>query len=211
MGGEKLSKAHAASWKAKGTANVNGEEVTFKADWTIQGDSKTHIDAKAEANGSTINVYLILNGNKGWASLSGIQEDMDQERIAEEKERAYVEWLTTFIPLHDSNLHLTALGDSKVSDRAAVGLKVERKGRRDVFLYFDRDTGRLLKAHSRIKDLLTGSEAEQDILFEKYTSEASVPHASKVVYKRDKNPYLDMTIRDFHLEKQAPAKLFQKP
>ncbi|HZU38552.1 MAG TPA: hypothetical protein VFA18_21685 [Gemmataceae bacterium] len=211
MGGAKLTQAHAASWKAKGTATINGEEVQFQAHWTIQGDDRTHIDAKAEANGSTIKVLLILNGKNGWASLAGIQEDMDKDRLDEEHERAYVEWLTTFLPLHDPQLKLSMLAPSKVDERPAVGLKVQRQGRRPVELYFDKDKGLLLKAHSHIKDLLTGTEAEQDIYFQQYKDQGGVPHASKVVFKRDGKPYLDMTVTDFALEKHVPAKLFQKP
>lgn len=211
MGGARLAQAHAASWKASGTATINGEEVSFQADWTIQGDSQTHIDARAEANGSTINVWIVLNGNKGWASLSGVQEEMDKERLGEEHERAYLEWLTTLVPLHDKALKLTVLPAAKVAGHAAVGLKVERKDRRPVQLYFDKDRGVLLKAHMQVKDLLSGSDAEQDIYFQDYQKQDGVPHAAKVVFKRDGNPYLDMKIRDFKLEKKAPEKLFEKP
>jgi len=211
MGGNRLAGAHAATWKAKGTATINGEEIEFDAKWAIQGERQLKITADAQANGSAIKALILVNGDKGWAALAGLEEEMDKDRLAEEQERAYLDWLATFVPLDDSRLKLTGLGESKVDGRAAVGIKVQRAGRRDVELFFDKDKGLLLKSQMRVKDLMGGADVEQHVFYRDYKEQGGVPRATRVTYLWDKNPYLDMAVSGFKLHKKLPEKLFQKP
>jgi hypothetical protein len=211
MGGAKLTAAHAASWKTKGTITVNGEEIPFTAQWTIQGDKDMHIDSVPEVNGAKLRVYIVVNATKGWASLGGVEEDMDKDRLDEEHERAYLAWLTNFVPLHNKSLKLSTLPEIKIGSHAAVGLKIERRNYRPVQLYFDKTTGLLLKAHMHVKDMINGTEAEQDIYFKDYKKQNGIPHPTKVVFRHDDSPYIDATIWDFKLAKKVPAKVFEKP
>jgi len=211
-GGEaKLAKLRAASWKAKGTAVYNGEDIAFRADWTLHGPRKNRINAQAEANGASIKVVLLLNGDKAWIDVAGNREQLDGDRLKEEKERAYVEWLTTLLPLKDKHLKLSPLGESKVAGRDAVGITVHSKGHRDVGLYFDKAKGRLLKSETRAKDVEQGTEVTQEVLYSGFKESDGVLHATKWAYKRDGNRYIDMEVSEFKLEEKADPELFEKP
>jgi hypothetical protein len=211
-GGEaKLAKLKAASWKSKGTAVYNGEDIPFTADWTLEGARKNRIDADAESNSETIKVVIVLNGDKGWFDLAGNVDELNDDRLKEEQERAYVEWLTTLLPLKDKSLKLSPLGESKVADRDAVGISVSSKGHRDVSLYFDKAKGRLLKSETRVKDVDQGAELTQVVLYSDFKESDGVTHPTKLSYKRDGNRYIEMEISDFKLEEKAEGKLFEKP
>src|SRR5262249_31340150 len=60
--------------------------------------------------------------------------------------------VTTLVPLlEDPGFTLTALGEAKVEGRAALGVKVAFKGRPDLSLYFDQESGLLVKYDYRLQ------------------------------------------------------------
>jgi hypothetical protein len=55
------------------------------------------------------------------------------------------------LPLKGKECKLSSLGEIRVGDRHAVGLRVEQAGRPDVGVFFDKDSGLLLKSEARLK------------------------------------------------------------
>jgi len=49
-------------------------------------------------------------------------------------------WVAMLAPLKDKAYTLAPIGEVKVEDRPALGLRVSRKGNRDINLYFDKKT-----------------------------------------------------------------------
>jgi hypothetical protein len=209
-GKDKLARFKAATWKAKGTLYGN-EEVSFEAEWTVQGPEKHRIEADAEANGQKFKVFIVLNGDMGWFKLADNSEDLNKDRLTEEKERAYLDWLTTFLPLQDKGLKLSPLGEMKIDDRPAVGLTVSSKDHREVNLYFDKEKGLLLKSETRVKDVDRGVEVGQEILYSDFKEIDGVPRPTKVSYKRDGQRYIEMEISEFKLLEKADDSLFSMP
>jgi hypothetical protein len=66
--------------------------------------------------------------------------------VAEAKEQAHAGWVATLAPLKDAKrFTLATLGEIKVEDKPALGVKVSRQGPRDVDLYFDKRSGLLVR------------------------------------------------------------------
>jgi hypothetical protein len=87
----------------------------------------------------------VFDGQKGWRSLNGVVTELDKDEVATYREQAYVAGISDLHGLNAKGVKLASLGGSKVGGKAAVGVRVSSKGHPDISLYFDKDTGQLLK------------------------------------------------------------------
>ena len=80
---------------------------------------------------------------------------------------------------------LELLGEMKVGDKPALGVRVEVKGYRGVSLFFDKETHLLVKSESRGKDVIGGGEEfTNEKLYSDYKKIGEVS-AHWVAIKRD--------------------------
>jgi hypothetical protein len=143
----------------------------------------------------------------------GQTEEMDKDMLAEAKEESYTEWVTTLLPLRDKAFQLTSLGESKVGDRPAVGLKVSHKGHRDINLFFDKDKGLLLKAETIVKDPMMGGDKElaQETFYMDYKAIGGVQHAMKVKINREGKLFVDGETVEIKILEKLDDSVFGKP
>src|SRR5262249_31010971 len=129
----------------------------------------------------------------------------------EAQEGANESWVATLVPLKDKSYTLSTLGETKVGDRPALGVRVSSKGRRDVNLYFDKDTNLLVKSEMRGKDDQAKMAMNQETFVSNYKDVGGVKEAMKFRMKRDGQPYLDAEIEDIRRQEKAEDSLFAKP
>jgi hypothetical protein len=110
-------------------------------------------------------IVILVNGDKGWQSGSGTTKEMSKQQFEEVDEELYVLWVTTLAALRDPAFELATLPEIKVAEQPAAGVKVTRKGRPEVKLYFDKKTSLLVRAERK------GKEAGTEITREYYFSE----------------------------------------
>jgi hypothetical protein len=110
-------------------------------------------------------ITLVINGDKGWQAGGGGVKEMSKQQLDEVEEELYVVWVTTLAALRDEGFALAPLPEIKVADQPAAGVKVSRKARPDIKLYFDKKTGLLVKAERK------GTEAGTEISREYFFSE----------------------------------------
>src|SRR5439155_23443093 len=117
---------------------------------------------------------------------------VDDAWIAEEKEQNYSRWITSLQPLarQDTNFKLAALGESKIDDKPAVGLRVSSKEHRDVELFFDKKDGTLLKAAYTVKHVSVKNDpnkpapdVKQEVFYSHYKDFDGIKKATKVLIK----------------------------
>jgi hypothetical protein len=209
MGGEaKLKKLQVGQWKGTGTVQFFGNELSYTAEWFMQGPEHYRIDAQGDA----FSFDQGIDGTKGWFKVepigSGV-EDMDETRLREEKEEVYLQWLTTLVPLRDKAFQLSSLGEHKVEDRPAVGIEVSHKGHRKVQLFFDKETGRLVK--SEMPSERRGQKYTQEMFYRDYGEINGIPLARELVTRLDGKDFLAVKIQDFQPEDKLDAKVFSKP
>jgi hypothetical protein len=101
-----------------------------------------------ETKMGNVQIVMVINGDKGWAGPA----EMDKPRLKEMREEAYVLWLTTLVPLKKEGFTLSTLPEAKVNDQPANGIKVAREGHADVNLYFDKQSGLLIKIERRVRE-----------------------------------------------------------
>src|SRR5262245_57665115 len=137
-GADKLAKFKAATWKGKGKFYGLGEGIDFTGDWAVQPPTQTRYSLEMDVGGMKIQRLAVVNGDKGWIKLNDMLQEMDKEQLAEEKAQAQASRVTSLLTLKEKEYQLSPLGEAKVGDRPAAGVRVSHKDQRDINLYFDK-------------------------------------------------------------------------
>src|SRR5262245_35142158 len=137
-GADTIKKLKASVIKTKGKYYGLGAALDFTGETSIQMPDRVRQEVEFEANGQKGTFIRIFDGDKGWQSFNGKTEDMSKELIAEGQEQQYAQSVERLIPLTEKSYKLSTLGEVKVGDRPAIGVRVEREGHRPVNLFFDK-------------------------------------------------------------------------
>ena len=178
-GGEaKLAKFQAMTWKGKG--KYHPDNLSFTGTWSYQAPNRMHSEIQFE--GVDQKVITVLDGDKGW-NKTDQTEALEGDALDEERENLYANWLTLLVPLKDKTFQLSLLGESKVGDRAVIGLKVVHRDHRDVKLFFDKANYLLLKEEMRVKDIENDKEVNEEMFYSGYKNAPVGWDAVRVVEK----------------------------
>jgi hypothetical protein len=211
-GGEaNLAKFTAATVTMKGTFHGMGQEIPFTGEVATQGADQLKINIEVEAAGQKFRIVNVLNAGKGWTKFGDDTREMSKDELAEAREQAYAGWVATLAPLKDKMFTLATVGEVTIDDRPAVGVKVSSKGRRDVDLYFDKETGLLVKTETRVRDEGSGQEVTEESFPSDYKELQGTKQAMKFVIKRDGKLYLEGELTDCQLAEKLDASVFAKP
>jgi hypothetical protein len=209
---DKALKAHgikgpgqpAVTWKGKGKFYGGGGEFDYAGTWSIQFPDKFRMEIPDA-------FVIVVNGSKGWTRMGGDTTDMAAEQVAEQIENLHVNWVSRLHPLTDKAFTLTLAGETKVGDKPAVGVKVAHRGRRDVTLYFDKESGLLAKIEHRVKDEMSGTEMTQESFVKGFETQNGTKFPSKMLIKRDGKDYVDGEMTEYKTADKLPAETFAKP
>jgi hypothetical protein len=211
-GEEKLTKFKAATWKSKGTYHGMGVAIPYTAEWAVQRPGQFRAEITSDVDGNKFTFAIVFNRDKGWRKFGNDTQEMDKDMLAEQKQELHAQRVTTLVPLlKDKEITLSALGDSKIDNRPAVGVKVSQKGYRDVHLFFDKENYRLLKSEGRVKDDMSGQEVNQEALYSEYKDVDGVMHPMKVVIKRDGKLYVEDETTEYKPLEKLDDSVFGKP
>jgi hypothetical protein len=124
-----------------------------------------HIDVV----GNKVDAVIVLDGANSWQSAYGRVQDLGPEERKSMSIFTYADRVTSLLPLlKDKGFTLTALGEENVEGRPAVGLKVSSKDRPDIHLYFDKESGLLVKYAYRSRSLGTQKEQLHETILSDY-------------------------------------------
>ena len=205
-----LTKHAASKSKNKGTLYI-GVDLPFTQDISIQHPNKFREEMELEANGQKVAVITAFDGEKGWLSVNGKVQELNDKILAELKEAAHLLRLGRLVFLKDKSCTLTPLGEAKVNDKPAVGIRVSTKGYRDVSLYFDKETGLFAKMERRVVDPMSGQELTEERVILEHKTNDGIPTPKRVAVFRDGKKFMDAEVLEIkHLDKLDDS-IFTKP
>lgn len=210
-GAEKLARLNAIHFTAKGTIR-QGTEVPFTLEthWQAPDRLKNSV-ATGSAEKPTTLVETIAGG-EGWSIRNGKPGSLDAAALDELRSQAHVRRLLVLTPLLGDNVYrLSELKEIRVEDRPAIGVLVRCPGEREVKLYFDTDTHRLVKLERRIYDSVAKKERRQEEFYSDYKDVEGVPTAMRHVWLRDGEKALDMTLGEVRYPEHIDPTVFVDP
>jgi hypothetical protein len=211
-GAAKLAAVKATQIKGKGKIH-SPMEFSFTAEISSQPPDKFKLAIDAEVNGMNIPIVQVFNGKKGWQSVMGKTDKLDEKTIEEFQHQAHVEKVTDLIALKDKSYKLSPLGEMKVGDHDAVGVQVTKKDCRDVNLYFDKKTHLLVKAEYRAVEPVGKQEVQQEKLYTEYKESAGgLKLPARLVLNNDGKKFMEIEITETTpMETPFEESVFAKP
>jgi hypothetical protein len=209
-GAEKLDPARAVRVKAKGTMDLGGTEVRFTIEGTQQA-GKTRDVIQLSVGGQEVSMIQVFNGSKGWQKLGGETKEAEGDQLDLMKESAYRFKLEGLLFLRDKSLALSPAGEAKVNGRPAVGIKVVSKGHKDVKLFFDKESGLLIKSEYTGTDPMTMQNVAAEQIWHDYQDVDGQKVANKAVLYHDGKKFVETEILEVTFPKTLDKKEFEEP
>jgi hypothetical protein len=211
-GKERLLRLQGTTFKVEGKVQHSGQSVEFKGQWASQLPERLRVDVRVPFMGIEFKYAQVYDGDASWNSLNDNVIDLSKVARAEAVEQAWAYNLVRLPPLTGKEIRLGWLGESKVGKQAALGLSVRKAGRREVKLYFDRETGLLLETETKSRDLF---DLDQEFLVETFLGDYrkidGVPAPHKITMRRDGKPYMEMECQDVKRVAALEEAVFAKP
>ena len=211
-GMEKLARLKKMGVQSKGKGKVQqagGIDITLE---TSAQDGKSRQVIEGEVANTKFKQIILFDGKKLQIFINDKEFKLDDKKMLKEvQEQAYAEKVVGLLFFKDKGFKLFPLGEMKVNDKAAVGVRVSSEGHRDVNLFFDKDKGLLLKKITRALDFLSGEEQSQEKLFQEYKDRDGFVQPTKVVVLRDGKELLSLEIEEVKFVDRFDDDTFTKP
>jgi hypothetical protein len=215
MGGkDKLARLQAVTWKGKGTLQIDAVTVTYTDELSARGLGRYNWQVAAELNARAIGLAIVFNGEKGWLKPDNAPAAVDFPKQYVPLFRAdlrAVRLAQHLLPLTDKAYRLSHLGELKVGDRMAVGVKVSHKDWPDLDLLFDKETGLPVRAELRLKEGTDGPEVVHALTFDAYKETDGIKHFTKVTLRRDDKLTIEAEATEVTFPEKLDDSTFDKP
>ncbi len=189
--------------KGKITLPMLGEtDFTSKVVFMLPGKFKETVELSV--GGNKINVVTIANGDKISIDANGMEVTITDAYKKLLKDARYLMKINRLVTLlEDKGYKLEGLGEIKVEDKPAVGVRVTSKGHTDVNLYFYKDSGLIAKVETRGSDPSTEKEYTEERIIVEYLKEKkdglAIPKT--ILIKRDGKDFMKAETEVKFLEK----------
>jgi hypothetical protein len=211
-GADNLAKIKALVMKSKGKFYGLGDEgLPFTGIWYIEHPDRIRVEVTSEIMGQAFKFVQASDKGKGWILIGEDLKDLDKEHLDESREEMHANQLGRLVGLDAKDCKLAPVGEVKVNDRPALGVRVECKGYRDVTLFFDKENNQLVKSERRAKDVDAGKEYTAETLYGDYKKLDGVLTAHKVTINRDGKLFVESEVTEFEKKDMLDDKLFKKP
>jgi hypothetical protein len=173
-GADKLSQFNAVSAKWVGKHRIENEhygDAVRVVTYEMPAD-KIRFDFEVEnPKGSNFAFARVVNGKKGWQGSDRRTRDLNEAEVTQIVDKMYAHWLASVVPLKDvvllkdNGFEFSVFGNVPADGKDAVGVLVSCKGRPDVILFFDKETGLVIKSERRAKDAATNREYTAESIY----------------------------------------------
>ncbi len=213
LGGEKLlAKPHALTGTGKGKVTLLGGTQNVTNRWTVQGPDRMRWETELSGDVNA-SIVMGLTGTKLWISGNGGKPGPVPKETAEAFIKGFLALRIAeeLVPLKAKGWKLTHLGELKVGDVTAVGLKATHAGRPDIDLFFDKKTHLPIKVEMRLKKPGESDEMTLTALLTGYKKIDGRQHFTGLVVEQDGKKALEMERSDIKAGDKADEATFEKP
>jgi hypothetical protein len=214
-GGEDvLTKMKAGQSQNKGKMKLPGVgEVEFTQEVSYMLPDKFKEILNLEIANQKVSVTTIVNGDKVSINANGTEVDVNDDikkTIKEAQEMMKVARLVAL--LKDKEYQLSVIGESKVEDKPVLGVHIEARGKKDINLFFNKETGLLAKIEFRSVSPTTQKEVTEERIVLEYQQKDknSPPMPKKIVVKHDGEQFMEAEVVEVKLLETIDESEFKK-
>jgi hypothetical protein len=212
-GKETLKKYLGAQVKYKGTVDAMGVTAKVEGEVFFNHPDRMKNVINVDVNNMQIQVQQGFDGKVLWLNVAGMNMEIkDKEAIDEMKESMYAEQVSGLVDLDNKEFKLSPLGEMKIMDKAAVGIRVSKEGKRDVNLWLDKTNHLLLKTEHRGKDPFGQmGEANEEKYFTGYKAVNGLQTPSRMEVHHDGKKFMELEITETRYHEKLDDTYFARP
>lgn len=193
-GKEALNKYKGAKITNKGKITIPMiGETDFTSEVTYMLPDKFKDSTELTVGGNKIGIVTVAKGDKFSIESNGMEITVTDAIKKVLTDARYMMKINRLVPLvEDKGYKLEGLGEIKVEDKPAVGVRVTSKGHKDINLYFYKDSGLIAKVEYRSTDPMTEKEFTEERIIVEYKKEKvdGLAVAKSVLVKRDGKEFM---------------------
>lgn len=210
-GAANIDRFHASLTHTMGTIAANGGTISFTQEIRLERPDRLRqvLSLRTGEGKEAVAFTTVYNGRKGWLKQNGVTQELGDRELEETRETAYLAELTRLTRLADPAFELAVLADTVVVGRRSVGVRVIRRGYRDVDLFFDAQNGLLLKTRRRA--VWKGAEFVEERLLSDYREVQGIKSAKKVEVSRGGERFMTVEILDVQYLEAFGDNTFERP
>jgi hypothetical protein len=207
------AKLTAMTWKDRGKFTGGGFSLPYTADWAFQAPDKYRFVFVGTFGDAKINLTVVINGEKAWEAEGDKVREITGQKLEFVRSEAYQLWVASLTPLvTDKGFTLATAKGKDVASKPTSAVKVTRDKQPAITLYFDKDSGLLVKREVMVKDeFQMWKEVLDEAYFADYKETAGVKHFTTLKIVRDGKPMIESTLSDAKSAEKLDPKLFEKP
>ena len=211
-GEERINKHKAGTSKSKGTVDVQGMSIDFTEEAFFHLPNKVKSVQQLNIMGMPFKIMIGFDGAKAWLNVNGKDVDMMLDKIADlMHEQIYLSEVTRLTTLKDKKFELFSLGEAKVQDKPAIGIRVANKDHKDINLFFNKETGLLVKFEHRTVDFNTQQEVNEERIITEFQDKDGTKEPKKAIINRDGKKYIDVEVLEVKYQDEIDDTQFSKP
>jgi hypothetical protein len=212
-GGEKnLSKFKAVVTKFKGTMEIMGFTIDVNGETSLQKPDKVKNVMKLDFKGKAVEVITVFNGEKLWVNAGGQTKEINDEKILKAaREEMQAEGASSFADFLKAPYELSAIGEVKVKGKDAIGIRISKKGQKDISMFFDKKTFLTVKTEMRTLEGTTGQEVTQEKFILGYQDKSGTKVAKRVEIMKDGKAFMNIEILEATPFEKLDNSVFAKP
>jgi hypothetical protein len=210
-GAATIDRFHASLTHTMGTIAANGGTISFTQEIRLERPDRLRqvLSLRTGDGKETAAFTTVYNGRKGWLKQNGTTQELGDRELEETRETAYLAELTRLTCLADPAFELASLAGTVVSGHRAAGVRVSRRGYRDVDLFFDAESGLLVKTRRRA--VWKGTEFVEERLLSDYREVQGIKSAKKVEVSRGGARFMTVEILDVQYLEAFGDSTFDRP
>lgn len=212
-GADNLNKLRVCKETTKGKIFADGDDIPFTGEALTHYPSLFRLSIKVKIKGVEYAQTRGLSGTGGWlVDLKGEKRDLTGKDLDELREDLFHDDLMRLVPLlRNDALKLTLLDEVKVEGKLARGLKISAAGKRDLHLWFDKESNLLVKMARQGYDADAKKLVAQEQYYGDYQTVQGVRYPMRWLSYQEGQKSMEGEITEVSFPASLPADLFAPP
>lgn len=209
-GAEVIARYQARHIKVRGTLTANRDlPFTHELYYQAPGQMRDVLTVEAEGKRSTI-VYG-FDGESGWIVIDGKPNALPEAMKLELKETAHLVRLSGLSSVLAPGTEATLLPPIELAGRPALGVRLSTRGYRDIALYFDKQSGLLVKAEHQALDSATQKLIKEERFYSGWKDVNGLRTPTHVEIFREGKKFMQADAMQLEVLEKLDVGLFRRP
>jgi hypothetical protein len=213
MGGPEIASQWTGPFrlKMKGIIAIDGYKYAAQSETVFQPPDRIRTILTSQNEAEQHRMIEVLNGKKAWRKDHDETEGLDTPKTMQLMHGLYSQRVEALVPLlTESIFQLSTLPAAEVEGRDAAGVRVSSKQQADIDLFFDKQTGLLVKSERMAMDPDRDDVRREDY-FRNYRDSAGGKHWTTLAIYEDGKLLLQMDVVSLQCVDRIPDQEFAKP